>query len=74
MSGFKVEELISYGRFPYLKPLENLSKKDKEIIDWAIKITGIDEYRNKKIRKFIWWTKAKVWIAMSLAQETPIIF
>ena len=74
MNGFKVEELISYGRFPYLKPLENLSKKDKEIIDWAIKITGIDEYRNKKIENLSGGQRQRVWIAMSLAQETPIIF
>jgi len=38
--GLTVGELLSYGRFPYQNGLGRLTKKDFEVIDWALEVTG----------------------------------
>lgn len=40
-SGLTVGELVSYGRFPYQKGFGRLTKKDYEVIDWSLEVTGI---------------------------------
>ncbi|KGR78109.1 ABC transporter ATP-binding protein [Ureibacillus sinduriensis] len=73
-SGLLVEELVSYGRFPYQSGFGNLTKKDKEIIDWALKSTNTNELRNHYVDELSGGQKQRVWIAMALAQNTDIIF
>ena len=43
--GLTVEELIAYGRFPHQSGFKNNKQEDKEIVDWALKATGISEFR-----------------------------
>jgi iron complex transport system ATP-binding protein len=69
----KVEELVAYGRFPHSKKLGKLTDKDKAIIDWAIDITKISEFRDREIGNLSGGQRQKVWLAMALAQETKII-
>jgi iron complex transport system ATP-binding protein len=73
-NGLLVEELVSYGRFPYQKGFGNLSKKDKEIIDWALQVTRTNEFRYKTVDALSGGQRQRVWIAMALAQDTDIIF
>lgn len=73
-SGLLVEELVSYGRFPYQKGLGNLSKKDREMIDWALESTNTAEFRKRPVDALSGGQRQRVWIAMALAQETDIIF
>jgi len=42
-SGLTVGELVSYGRFPYQSGFGRLTKKDIEVIDWALEVTGTKE-------------------------------
>lgn len=72
--GLTVEELVSYGRFPYQKGFGNLSQKDKDVIDWALKVTKTDAYRTQTVDALSGGQRQRVWIAMALAQETDIIF
>lgn len=72
--GLTVEELVSYGRFPYQKGFGNLSQKDKEMIDWALKVTKTDDFRQDTVDALSGGQRQRVWIAMALAQETDIIF
>ncbi|MBD8027736.1 ABC transporter ATP-binding protein [Ureibacillus sp. Re31] len=72
--GLLVEELVSYGRFPYQKGFGNLSAKDKEMIDWALEVTGTKDFRHKAVDALSGGQRQRVWIAMALAQETDIIF
>lgn len=69
----KVEELISYGRFPHRKNIGTLSKKDIEIIEWAMKVTKTIEFRSRDIDQLSGGQRQKVWLAMALAQETEIL-
>jgi ABC-type enterochelin transport system ATPase subunit len=74
LSGITVEEIVSYGRFPHRKGLRGLGSEDKEIIDWAIKKTQIDELRHRYIDELSGGQRQRVWLAMALAQKTDIIF
>lgn len=72
--GLTVEELVSYGRFPYQKGFGNLSQKDKEVIDWALQVTKTEDFRLQSVDALSGGQRQRVWIAMSLAQETDMIF
>jgi iron complex transport system ATP-binding protein len=73
-AGLTVGELISYGRFPYQSGFGRLTKKDYEIIDWALEVTGTADYKSLSIDTLSGGQRQRVWIAMALAQETDIIF
>ncbi|OZI13371.1 iron-enterobactin transporter ATP-binding protein [Bacillaceae bacterium SAS-127] len=73
-SGLTVGELISYGRFPYQKGFGRLTKKDYEVIDWALEVTGTTEFKFRPVDALSGGQRQRVWIAMALAQETEIIF
>lgn len=72
--GLTVEELVSYGRFPYQKGFGNLSQKDKDVIDWALQVTKTEDFRLQSVDALSGGQRQRVWIAMALAQETDIIF
>ncbi|MDF2613374.1 MAG: iron-enterobactin transporter ATP-binding protein [Clostridia bacterium] len=73
-SGLTVSELVSYGRFPYQTGFGRLTKKDHEVIDWALSVTGTTEFRSRPVDALSGGQRQRVWIAMALAQETEIIF
>lgn len=73
-SGLLVEELVSYGRFPYQKAFGQLSKKDREIIEWALDVTNTFAFRHQPVDSLSGGQRQRVWIAMALAQDTEIIF
>lgn len=72
-SGLTVEELIAYGRFPHQKGFGTLKKEDKDIITWALKATGIEEFRERAIEDLSGGQRQRAWIAMALAQQTEIL-
>ncbi|OIU68793.1 ABC transporter ATP-binding protein [Rossellomorea aquimaris] len=73
-SGLTVGELVSYGRFPHQKGMGRLSKKDYEVINWALDVTGITDFKYRQVDTLSGGQRQRVWIAMALAQETDIIF
>ncbi|KMY52088.1 ABC transporter ATP-binding protein [Peribacillus loiseleuriae] len=73
-SGLTVGELVSYGRFPYQKGFGRLSKKDYEVIDWALEVTGTKDFKFRPVDALSGGQRQRVWIAMALAQETEMIF
>ncbi|WP_053366562.1 ABC transporter ATP-binding protein [Bacillus sp. FJAT-27245] len=73
-AGLTVGELVSYGRFPYQKGFGRLTKKDIEVIDWALEVTGTIDYKYQPVDALSGGQRQRVWIAMALAQETDIIF
>ncbi len=66
-------ELVSYGRFPYQKGFGRLTKTDREIIEWALGVTNMSEFRDREIAYLSGGQRQRVWIAMALAQQTGII-
>lgn len=72
-SGLTVEELIAYGRFPHQKGFGKLKKEDNDIVTWALKSTGIEEFRDRPINDLSGGQRQRAWIAMALAQQTDIL-
>ncbi|WP_121616058.1 ABC transporter ATP-binding protein [Virgibacillus halodenitrificans] len=72
--GLTVGELVSYGRFPYQSGFGRLTRRDHEMIDWALEVTGIIDFKYRHVDALSGGQRQRVWIAMALAQETEIIF
>ena len=68
-----VEDLIYYGRLPHKRWHEKKNKKDIEIMDWAIKETSVEDYRNKKVSSLSGGERQRVWIAMALTQKPKVL-
>lgn len=66
-----VEELVSFGRYPYSKG--KLSTLDYQMIDQALKHTNLLELRERSIQTLSGGQMQRVFIAMVLAQDTEII-
>ncbi|GAA0429205.1 MAG: ABC transporter ATP-binding protein [Bacillota bacterium] len=69
----KVEELITYGRYPHRKNVNKLTKEDRKVIEWAMDITSTTSFRDRKIGNLSGGQRQKVWLAMALAQETEVL-
>ncbi|MDN7245376.1 ABC transporter ATP-binding protein [Planococcus shenhongbingii] len=73
-NGLTVGELVSYGRFPYQKGFGRLAKKDYDVINWALDVTGTQFFKFHPVDALSGGQRQRVWIAMALAQETEMIF
>lgn len=72
-AGLTVEELIAYGRFPHQKGFGKMKKEDNDIVTWALKSTGIEEFRDRPMEALSGGQRQRAWIAMALAQQTNIL-
>lgn len=68
-----VYALVSLGRFPYTSWMGSLNEKDKELIHWALEVTGTLKFVNRHIGELSDGEKQKVMIARALVQDTDII-
>lgn len=69
-----VERLVSFGRTPYQRMMKELTAHDLDVIDWAMRVTGVDEFRSREISRLSGGQRQRVWIAMALAQDPKILF
>jgi iron complex transport system ATP-binding protein len=72
-SDITVEQLVSFGRYPYQRYGMGLSQKDKDRVDYALREIHIEQFRNNSILHLSGGQKQKVYIALALAQDTDII-
>lgn len=66
-----VEELVAFGRFPHSGG--RLVDRDFKMVEHALKITGIEELRNRFIDELSGGQRQMAHIAMSIAQDTKYI-
>ena len=71
--GLAVEELVAYGRYPHQKGLGRLTEKDREKIHWALEITHMERLAKRDLEALSGGQRQRAWIAMALAQDTPLI-
>ncbi|TKG93836.1 ABC transporter ATP-binding protein [Puteibacter caeruleilacunae] len=69
-----VYELVSMGRSPYTGFWGKLSSNDKSIIEDALKMTGMLNFKHRFLQDLSDGERQKVMIAKALVQETPVIF
>lgn len=72
-SGLTVRQLVAFGRFPHQKMMGGLTSHDQEVINWAIKETGLWDFADRPVDCLSGGQRQRAWIAMTLAQETEII-
>lgn len=72
--GLTVTELVGYGRFPFQSGLAALTRADREIIAWAIEVTGLADFADRPVDQLSGGQRQRAWIAMALAQQTAILF
>ncbi|WP_053955613.1 ABC transporter ATP-binding protein [Inediibacterium massiliense] len=68
-----IRKIVSFGRNPHKAWFEGLSKKDEEIIDWAIEKTNLKSMQDKKMIHISGGESQRAWIAMALAQQPKIL-
>lgn len=72
-SDLTVEKLTSYGRLPYKNWFKRDETEDNDAIEWALTCTNLLDKRDKLIGSLSGGEQQRVWIAMALAQKTPIL-
>ena len=68
-----VKDLIRRGRYPHQRLFDQWSKKDEEAVNRALKITGLQDHNERPVDELSGGQRQRVWIAMVLAQDTPIM-
>lgn len=74
LENMDAEALVGLGRAPYTGFWGGLSEKDREAVDRAIKLVGIENLRKREVQSLSDGERQKVMIAKALAQDTPVIF
>ncbi|MEL7570314.1 MAG: ABC transporter ATP-binding protein [Eubacteriaceae bacterium] len=68
-----VYNLIMHGRFPYSGFSRKPSEKDKQIVNMAMELTKTYDLKEKNILQISGGERQRVYIAMSIAQDTDVI-
>lgn len=69
-----VEKLVNYGRTPYLGFFSGKKEEDREAVEWALQVTNLNDYRERRVMSLSGGQRQRAWIAMALAQKTEILF
>lgn len=66
--------MVYYGRIPRKKYFQGNSNEDEEIVEWAIKRTGLEKLKDKSVMSMSGGERQRAFIAMALAQKSEILF
>lgn len=65
--------MVLHGRFPYLSYPRRYSEKDYAVAEEAMDQMGISDLAQKEMNRLSGGMRQKVYIAMALAQQAPVI-
>ncbi|ACQ78405.1 ABC transporter related [Beutenbergia cavernae DSM 12333] len=68
-----VADLVARGRYPHQRLLRQWSPADEEAVDAALTRVGMRDAADRLVDELSGGQRQRVWIAMTLAQETPIL-
>lgn len=71
--GLTVEDLVARGRYPHQRAFQQWRRADETAVEQALALTHGDELRHRPVDELSGGQRQRVWIAMALAQETPIM-
>ena len=69
-----VENLVAFGRTTHKKMMQGDSAEDERMIQWALEVTNLTEYRDREVSRLSGGQRQRVWIAMALCQGTKTLF
>lgn len=58
-----VENLVTFGRTPHKKMMQGDSAEDERMIQWALEVTNLTEYRDREVSRLSGGQRQRVWIA-----------
>ncbi|WP_077569538.1 ABC transporter ATP-binding protein [Paenibacillus ihbetae] len=71
--GLTVLQLVKQGRYPYQSWLRQWSPEDEKAVMAALESTGLTGLADRTVDSLSGGQRQRAWIAMTLAQETPLI-
>lgn len=71
--GITVADLVARGRYPHQSFLQQWSRADEDAVMKAMEATRIKDLADRLVDEISGGQRQRVWIAMVLAQETPIL-
>ncbi|WP_282798080.1 ABC transporter ATP-binding protein [Streptomyces sp. CC224B] len=71
--GITVGDLVARGRYPHQGLLRQWSADDERIVRESMESTGVAELADRYVDELSGGQRQRVWIAMALAQETPLL-
>ncbi|MBC2906180.1 ABC transporter ATP-binding protein [Streptomyces cupreus] len=71
--GITVGDLVARGRYPHQRLLKQWSADDEAAVTAAMRQTGVLELADRPVDDLSGGQRQRVWLAMVLAQQTPIL-
>ena len=71
--GITVADLVARGRYPHQKLLQRWTTADEQAVVDALEATRIAELSERLVDELSGGQRQRVWIAMVLAQQTPLL-
>ncbi|MER5335224.1 ABC transporter ATP-binding protein [Micromonospora sp. NPDC002717] len=71
--GIGVAELVARGRYPHQGLLRQWSREDERVVAESMAATGVADLADRPVDELSGGQRQRVWIAMALAQQTPLL-
>jgi iron complex transport system ATP-binding protein len=71
--GISVADLVARGRHPHQSLLRQWSRDDERAVREAMAQTRVDDLAERLVDELSGGQRQRVWLAMALAQETPLL-
>jgi iron complex transport system ATP-binding protein len=68
-----VRDLVARGRFARQAWWRSSSRRDRETVDWALDVTGLARFNDRRLMTLSGGERQRAWIALALAQEPRIL-
>ncbi|MCH7232013.1 ABC transporter ATP-binding protein [Glycomyces sp. L485] len=68
-----VADLVARGRYPHRGAFGRWTRTDQDAVDEALAATGMDALASRAVDELSGGQRQRAWIAMTLAQQTPIL-
>ena len=68
-----VNEMVTFGRYPYTNRFNTLSKKDLSLIENTLEVAKIRHLKNRIVGELSDGERQKVMMAVAIAQDTPLL-
>lgn len=71
--GLTVLDLVRRGRYPHRGAFEPLGPEDHRAVQAALERCGVADWQERLVDELSGGQRQRVWIALTLAQETPLL-
>lgn len=71
--GLTVRQLCRFGRYPHKGLLSQPTPHDEEVVEQSLAAAGLLDLAERPLHRLSGGQRQRAWIAMALAQETPIL-